>query len=90
MFIHVHTIDHLRAMASNLEQPCLQWGAKDMYQEFQRFKQHVIFTFKSPLASTDQKHQAGWRGMWISQQGREQYKTFVFEDGEECDPEIIL
>ena len=77
-------------MASNFEQPSLQWGAKDMYQEFQRFRQHVNFTFKGLLASTVKKHHARWLGMWINQQGRELYKTFVFEDGEEDDPEIVL
>ena len=74
----------------HFDQPTLNWAAKDMYQKFQRFKQHVEFTFKGPLASADKKHKAGWLGMWINQQGREIYKTFTFNDGEEDDPSKVL
>ena len=74
----------------NFEQPSLNWDASDMYQEFQRFKQHVQFTFKGPLASADAKHKCGWLGMWIGQQGRELYKTFKFNEGEEDKPDVVL
>jgi len=74
----------------NFEHPSLNWGASDMYQEYSRFKQHVEFTFKGPLATTDEKHKCGWLGMWINQQGREIYKTLNFVDDKEEDPDKIL
>ncbi|XP_052242487.1 uncharacterized protein K02A2.6-like [Dreissena polymorpha] len=77
-------------MASNFEQPILQWDSKDMYPEFQRFKQHVEFTFRGPLASINAKQKAGWLGKWINQQGRELYKTFTFLEGEADDTTIVL
>ena len=61
-----------------------------MYQEFQRFKQHVEFTFKGPPAKSDKKDCAGWLGMWIGQPGREVYKTFTWDAGQEDDPAEIL
>ena len=78
------------ASGFSFEQPCFNWDAKDVYQEFQRFQQHVEFTFKGPLAKADKKDCAGWLGMWIGQQGREIYKTFKFEAGQEDDPSAVL
>ena len=78
------------ASGFNFEQPCFNWDAKDVYQEFQRFQQHVEFTFKGPLAKADKKDCTGWLGMWIGQQGREIYKTFKFEAGKEDDPDAVL
>lgn len=77
-------------MACNFEQPAFNWTAADVYQEFSRFKQHVEFTFKGPLAKSEKKDKAGWLGMWIGQQGREIYKTFTFNPNEEDDPTVIL
>ena len=74
------------ASGFSFDQPCFNWDAKDTYQEFQRFKQHVEFTFKGPLAKSDKKDCAGWLGMWIGQQGREVYKTFTWDAGQEDDP----
>ena len=78
------------ASGFSFEQPCFNWDAKDTYQEFQRFKQHVEFTFKGPLAKSNKKDCAGWLGMWIGQQGREVYKTFTWDEGQEEDPAEIL
>lgn len=64
------------ATGFNFEHPNFNWNASDIYQEFIRFKQHVSFTFKGPLAKADKKDCAGWLGLWIGQQGREIYKTF--------------
>lgn len=62
-------------MAASLafEQPKMNWGASDEYQEFRRFNQHVEFTFKGPLAKSHDSDKAGWLGMWIGQEGREVY-----------------
>ena len=78
------------ASGFSFDQPCFNWDAKDTYQEFQRFKQHVEFTFKGPLAKSNKKDCAGWLGMWIGQQGREVYKTFTWDEGQEDDPAEIL
>ena len=80
----------LRMAALPFEQPRFDWQAGDLYQEFCRFKQHVGFIFKGPLAKSDNKHKAGWIGMWIGQEGREVYKTFVFQNEDEDKPEKIL
>ena len=72
------------------QQPCLNWNAQDLYQEYTRFVQHVRFTFLGPLAATDKQQKAGWVGMWIGQQGREIYKTLHLTQEEEADPDIIL
>lgn len=79
-------------MASGIsfDQPRFNWDTSDEFQEFQRFKQHVEFTYKGPLAKTDKKDRCGWLGMWIGQQGREIYKTFNFDAGQEDDPANIL
>ena len=76
--------------ALSFEQPRFDWQAGDMYKEFCRFKQYVGFIFKGPLAKSDNKHKAGWIGMWIGQVGREVYKTFVFQNEDEDKPEKIL
>jgi len=78
------------AAGINFEQPTLDWSAPDIFQEFKRFEQHVEFSFLGPLATADMKHRAGWLGMWIGQQGREIYKTFMFEEGEKENPDKIL
>jgi hypothetical protein len=78
------------ATGIQFDQPMFSWDANDTYMEFQRFKQHVEFTFKGPLAGTDDKHRAGWLGMWIGQQGREVYKTFTWTGDQEDDPKEIL
>ena len=78
------------ATGFSFEQTVFNWDAQDAYQEFQRFKQHVQFTFKGPLAKADKPDRAGWLGMWIGQQGREVYKTFTWEAGEQDDPDAIL
>ncbi|XP_062583203.1 uncharacterized protein LOC134244964 [Saccostrea cucullata] len=74
----------------SFDQPRFDWQAGYLYQEFCRFKQHVSFIFKGPLAKSDAKHKAGWIGMWIGQEGREVYKTFVFENDDEDDPKKIV
>lgn len=78
------------ATSFNFDHPSFNWDAADSFQEFQRFKQHVEFTFKGPLASSDDKDKTGWLGMWIGQQGREIYKTFVFEGHQADDPAVVL
>ncbi|KAJ8305094.1 hypothetical protein KUTeg_017354 [Tegillarca granosa] len=77
-------------MASNFDQPLFNWEASDTFQEFQRFRQHVNFTFKGPLCKSDAKDKAGWIGLWIGQQGREIYKTLTWDEGEEDAPDKIL
>ena len=79
------------------EQPAFNWDTSDTFQEFQRFKQHVQFTFKGPLSKADNKDKAGWLGMWIGPQGREIYKTFTWtvdpdhpDVNEQDDPDIVL
>ncbi|XP_060085903.1 uncharacterized protein K02A2.6-like [Ylistrum balloti] len=72
------------------DQPCFDWDAKDLYQEYQRFKQHVDFVFKGPLSKADDKDKTGWIGMWIGRQGREVYKTFDWAEGEQDKPEVTL
>lgn len=78
------------ATGFQFEHPSFNWGAPDVYQEFQRFKQHVEFTFKGPLVKAEPKDRAGWLGLWIGQQGREVYKTFKWEENEQDDPNKIL
>ena len=79
------------ATIAPFEQPTFHWGAGDVYQEFKRFKQHVEFTFKGPLATADKASKAGWLGMWIGQEGREIYKTFTWAAAEdENDPDVVL
>lgn len=77
-------------MFANFEHPCMNWDAKDTYQEYRRFRQHCEFTFKGPLCKAADKDKAGWLGMWIGQQGRESYKTFTWEENEEDDPKVVL
>ena len=79
-------------MANNMtfDQPSLDWNAPDLHQEFERFKQHVNFTFKGPLSKASDKDKTGWLGMWIGTQGRETYKTFVWGAEEEDKPDKIL
>ncbi|KAJ8315281.1 LOW QUALITY PROTEIN: hypothetical protein KUTeg_007431, partial [Tegillarca granosa] len=77
-------------MASNFDQPLFNWEASETFQEFQRFRQHVHFTFKGPLCKFDAKDKAGWIGLWIGQQGREIYKTIAWDEGEEDAPDNIL
>jgi hypothetical protein len=78
------------AAAAQFDPPCLDWEAPDMYQEFCRFKQHVEFVFKGPLASAKDKDRAGWLGIWIGKQGREVYKTFVWQEGDVDKPDKVL
>ena len=85
------------ASAMQFEQPAMNWDASDTNQEFQRFKQHVEFTFKGPLAKADKKDRSGWLGMLIGAQGREVYKTFTWvvdpdhpEILQQDDPDIVL
>lgn len=66
------------ASAMPFEQPAFNWDASDTFQEFQRFKQHVQFTFKGPLSKAENKDKAGWLGMWIGPQGREIYKNITW------------
>ncbi|XP_021374310.1 uncharacterized protein K02A2.6-like [Mizuhopecten yessoensis] len=54
--------------ATPFDQPRLDWGAGDQYQEFLRFRQHVAFCFKGPLARAENADKAGWIGMWIGQE----------------------
>ena len=79
-------------MATNFqfEYPVLDWDAQDTYQEFIRFRQHVEFVFKGPLAKAADKDRAGWIGMWIGRQGREVYKTLTWQEAEEDNPTAIL
>ena len=43
------------ASAMQFEQPAMNWGASETYQEFQRFKQLVEFTFNGYSAKADKK-----------------------------------
>nr|XP_022311305.1 uncharacterized protein K02A2.6-like [Crassostrea virginica] len=78
------------AASAHFDPPHLDWEAPDMYQEFCRFKQHVEFVFKGPLTSAKDKDRAGWLGIWVGKQGREIYKTFVWEEGDTDKPNKIL
>ncbi|CAC5389962.1 unnamed protein product [Mytilus coruscus] len=78
------------ATGFQFDHPSLNWGAPDVFQEFQRFKQHVEFTFKGTLVKAEHADRADWLGLWIGQQGREVYKTFVWEENKQDDPDIIL
>ena len=71
-------------------QPWFDWQTGDLYQEFCRFKQHVGFIFIGPLDKSDNKHRAGWIGIWIGQEVREVYKTFVFKNEDREWTEKIL
>ena len=79
-------------MATNFqfEYPVLDWDAQDTYKEFIRFRQHVDFVFKGPLAKASDKDRAGWIGMWIGRQGKEVYKTLTWQEAEEDNPTAIL
>ena len=57
------------ASAMPFEQPAFNWDASDTFQEFQRFKQHVQFTFKGPLSKADNKDKAGWLGSRLTKHG---------------------
>ena len=61
---------------NTFDQPSLDWNAADLYQEFERFKNHCTFVFNGPLSEKSDTDKAGWIGLWIGQQGREIYKTF--------------
>ncbi len=75
----------------NFDQPTIDWNHTDLHLEFQRFKQHVDFVFKGPLAKSDAADKAGWIGIWIGQQGREIHKTFKWSDTEkEDDPNAVM
>ena len=78
------------AASAHFDPPHLDWEAPDMYQEFCRFKQHVEFVFKGPLTSARDKDRAGWLVIWIGKQGREIYKTFVWEEGDTDKPNKIF
>lgn len=65
-------------------------GLRDLYQEFQRFQQHYIFTFKGPLTNANAKDKSGWLGMWKGQHGWEIFKTSKFKEGEGDHPDKIL
>lgn len=77
-------------MSFSFDQPSMDWSHPETYSEFLRFRQHVDFVFKGPLCKADKKDKAGWLGIWIGKQGREIYKTFDWDDGEEDDPKKIL
>ena len=49
----------------SFEELVFNWDPQDAYWEFQRFKQHVEFPFKGPLAKSDKPDRAGWLGKWI-------------------------
>lgn len=74
----------------SFDHPSIDWDSADLYQEFGRFKSHVKFVFDGPLSDLKIKQQAGWLGTWIGQQGRETYKTFLWEEGEQEDPSKVL
>ena len=79
-------------MATNIQfdHPRMDWGARHLYSEYQRFKQHVEFTCQGPLAGTNPKVLAGWMGMWLGQEGREVFKTLQWDDGEMEDHAKII
>lgn len=72
------------------EQPAMNWNAKDMYEEFKRFKEHVDFVFSGPLCKAEKNEKTGWLGMWVGLEGREAYKTFTWEEGEKDYPDEVL
>ncbi|XP_062601691.1 uncharacterized protein K02A2.6-like [Saccostrea cucullata] len=92
------------AAAAQFDPPNLDWVTPDMYQEFCYFKQHVQFVFKGLLTSAKDKDRAtgtwslraspcdraGWLGIWVGKQGREVYKTFEWDSGDEDKPNKIL
>ncbi|VDI72879.1 Hypothetical predicted protein [Mytilus galloprovincialis] len=45
---------------------------------------------QGPLVKAEPADRAGWLGLWIGQQGREVYKTFVWQENEQDNPDIIL
>uniref|UniRef100_A0A8W8MFP5 Uncharacterized protein n=1 Tax=Magallana gigas TaxID=29159 RepID=A0A8W8MFP5_MAGGI len=72
-------------MSFSFDQPSMDWSHPETYSEFLWFRQHV-----EPWCKADKKDKAGWLGIWIGKQGREMYKTFYWDDGEEDDPKKIL
>lgn len=81
----------LGSMASSqFDHTKIDWDALDLYQEFERFRSHVTFVFEGPLSELTAKQRAGWLGTWISEQGREVYKTFSWAEGERDDPFKVL
>ncbi|KAL0153751.1 hypothetical protein M9458_050972 [Cirrhinus mrigala] len=76
--------------SSQFEHPKIDWDAADLYQEFERFRSHVMFVFDGPLSELAAKQQAGWLGTWLGEQGREVYKTFTWAEGEKEDPSKVL
>lgn len=76
--------------AFSFDQPCMDWNAKDLFQEYRRFREQVEFVFKGPLSQQKPADRAGWLGLWIGQHGREIYKTFTWLSGEKEDPEVVL
>lgn len=69
----VSTVKKSMATGFQFGKPALNWDANDTYQEYQRFKYYVEFTFDK------KKDRAGWMGIWIVQQGRIMNKTFTWE-----------
>ncbi|KAL7395306.1 hypothetical protein ABVT39_014186 [Epinephelus coioides] len=67
--------------SSQFEHPKIDWEALNLYQEFERFKSHVMFVFDGPLSELTAKQRAGWLGTWLGEQGREIYKTLNWADG---------
>lgn len=57
--------------SSEFEHPKIDWDVADLYQEFERFRSHVMFVFNGPLSELAAKQQAGWLGTWLREQGRE-------------------
>ena len=72
------------------EQTSKDWQAADLYQKFQRFQEHVNFSFQVPLVRAKDKDKVGWLGLWIGLQDREVFKTITWVQGEKDKPDVIL
>lgn len=75
----------------NFEAPTIDWSSPELFQEFQRFRNHCSFVFQGPLSATTDKEKAGWLGTWIGAEGREIYKTLPWASNAEKEkPDKVL
>ncbi|XP_067670000.1 uncharacterized protein [Haliotis asinina] len=70
-------------MATSQVNPCIDWSAKNLPEEWKKFKQHVKLMFKGPLKKVSEEEQCSYLLIWVGAKGRDIYNTFTMSEIEE-------
>ena len=74
-------------MASGMNNPSMNWSARNLNEEWRKFAQHARLMFKGPLRAVEEDSQCAYMLIWVGETGRDIYNSWNLseEDSKKID-----